>query len=76
LIDVETRPLIVVEPWVSIAEETRLLVIVETRLLIVVETRLCCYRDAALETRLLKFEDRVRCFQARTQAPLGTRVWF
>ena len=29
----------------------------------------------ALEIRLLKREDHIRCFQARMQAPLGTRVW-
>ena len=52
------------------AVEMRLLVVVETRLLNVVEKQ----PSIIVETRLLKHGDHVRCFEARMQALLMTRV--
>ena len=61
------------------AKVTRLLIVVETQLLfvmdmrplVVVETRLLRRKGTQLSTR----GDHVRCFEARTQAPLGMHVW-
>jgi len=76
---VETPPSIAIETRLSMLKrrgswllfETWLLFVVEMRPLIVSETRFL-RREG---TRLSKPGDHVRRFEARTQAPLMTRVW-